>query len=167
METNIYVSELTADLETEFIKGASQSRKLHAPWVSPPSTPQEFQSYLARVQEPAGAAFVIWEWRSDGFAGIVQITNIVMDPFRCGLIDFYAFSGFEGKGLMKEGLAYVVKQAFRTLKLHRLEANIQPENKAAIALAKSCGFKREGFSPAFMKVGTRWRDHERWALLAA
>jgi ribosomal-protein-alanine N-acetyltransferase len=60
-----------------------------------------------------------------------------------------------------------VKQAFKSLKLHRLEANIQPENQAAIALARSCGFKQEGFSPAFMKVGGRWRDHERWALLSA
>ena len=167
MGTDIYVSKLTADLEQQFIKSVSQSRKLHAPWVSPPGMPQEFQSYLARVQEPSGAAFVIWEWSSDGFAGIVQITNIVMDPFRSAHIDFYAFSGFEGKGLMKQGLTHVVKEVFRTLKLHRLEANIQPENTAAIALAKSCGFKLEGFSPAFMKVGGRWRDHERWALLSA
>ncbi|MFG0609044.1 MULTISPECIES: GNAT family N-acetyltransferase [Delftia] len=167
MGTDIYVSTLTADLEQQFIDAVGQSRKLHAPWVSPPSTAQEFQGYLARVQEPSGAAFVIWEWCSDGFAGVVQITNILMDPFRSAHIDFFAFSGFEGKGLMKEGLAHVVKQVFRTSKLHRLEANIQPENKAAIALVKSCGFKLEGLSPAFMKVGGRWRDHERWALLSA
>jgi ribosomal-protein-alanine N-acetyltransferase len=167
MGADIYVSKLTADLEQQFIDSISHSRKLHAPWVSLPSTAQEFQSYLARVQDPSGAAFVIWEWSSDGFAGIVQITNIVMDPFRSAHVDFYAFSGFEGKGLLKQGLTHVVKEVFRTLKLHRLEANIQPENQAAIALAKSCGFKLEGFSPAFMKVGGRWRDHERWALLSA
>jgi ribosomal-protein-alanine N-acetyltransferase len=167
MGTDIYVSRLTAELEQPFIDSVSRSRTLHAPWVSPPGTPQEFQSYLPRVQEPAGAAFVVWEWRSDGFAGIVQITNIVMDPFRSAHIDFFAFSGFERKGLMKEGLTHVVKQAFKSLNLHRLEANIQPENQAAIALARSCGFKQEGFSPAFMKVGGRWRDHERWALLSA
>jgi ribosomal-protein-alanine N-acetyltransferase len=55
--------------------------------------------------------------------------------------------------------------AFKKLKLHRLEANIQPENKASIALAKACGFKKEGFSPKFIKKSGRWRDHERWALL--
>lgn len=112
MGTNIYVSRLTADLEPQFIEAASQSRNFHAPWVSPPCTSQQFQSYLARVQAPAGAAFVIWEWKSDGFAGVVQLTNIVMDPFRTAHIDFYAFSGFEGKGLMKEGLTHAAKQAF-------------------------------------------------------
>ena len=49
MGTDIYVSTLTADLEQQFIDAVGQSRKLHAPWVSPPSTAQEFQGYLARV----------------------------------------------------------------------------------------------------------------------
>ena len=59
----------------------------------------------------------------------------------------------------------VVNFAFKKLRLHRLEANIQPENKASIALAKTCGFKKEGFSPKFIKKGGKWKDHERWALL--
>ena len=30
----------------------------------------------------------------------------------------------------------------------------------------SLGFVREGFSERYVKVGGRWRDHERWALRA-
>jgi ribosomal-protein-alanine N-acetyltransferase len=52
------------------------------------------------------------------------------------------------------------------LKLHRLEANIQPENLASIALVRACGFSKEGLSPRFLKKNGQWRDHERWALLA-
>jgi len=51
------------------------------------------------------------------------------------------------------------------LRLHRLEANIQPENVASIALARTCGFNKEGYSPAYLKIGGRWRDHERWAIV--
>ena len=47
----------------------------------------------------------------------------------------------------------------------RLEANIQPENTASKKLAKACGFRKEGYSPKFLKKGGRWSDHERWALL--
>ena len=65
------------------------------------------------------------------------------------------------------GVLQVIAFAFKKLKLHRLEANIQPENKASIALAKACGFKKEGFSPKFIKKGGQWKDHERWALLSA
>jgi ribosomal-protein-alanine N-acetyltransferase len=68
---------------------------------------------------------------------------------------------------MREGLQQVVRLAFTTLKLHRLEANIQPENLRSVSLARACGFKKEGYSPRYLKIRGRWRDHERWAILAS
>ena len=66
---------------------------------------------------------------------------------------------------MTEGLKLVLRRAFGTLHLHRLEANIQPHNKSSLKLFHRLGFRREGYSPRYLKIGARWRDHERWALL--
>ena len=97
---------------------------------------------------------------------MVNISNSVMGAFRSAYLGYYAFAGFARQGLMREGLRAVVKHAFGTLKLHRLEANIQPANIASIALVRSVGFKLEGYSPRYLKIFGRWRDHERWAILA-
>jgi ribosomal-protein-alanine N-acetyltransferase len=67
---------------------------------------------------------------------------------------------------MSEGLALALAVAYRRLKLHRVEVNIQPGNASSIALVQSAGFTREGFSRRYLKIAGRWRDHERWAMLA-
>jgi ribosomal-protein-alanine N-acetyltransferase len=73
---------------------------------------------------------------------------------------------YAGQGYMREAIELVLREAFLNLRLHRIEANIQPGNHASIALARGAGFSREGFSPRYLKIGGRWRDHERWAILA-
>jgi ribosomal-protein-alanine N-acetyltransferase len=73
-------------------------------------------------------------------------------------------AGFSGQGYMTETLQLVLRDAFTRLRLHRLEANIQPGNAPSLALAARLGFECEGFSPRYLKIGGRWRDHERWAL---
>ena len=65
---------------------------------------------------------------------------------------------------MAEGLELVLRHCFRRLKLHRLEANIQPDNERSKLLVQRAGFRYEGYSPRYLKIGGRWRDHERWAI---
>ena len=62
---------------------------------------------------------------------------------------------------MREGLGLALGHAFKTLRLHRLEANIQPANLASKRLVEGLGFRLEGLSPRYLKIGGRWRDHER------
>src|SRR5262249_23931438 len=99
--------------------------------------------------------------------GVVNVSNVVRGLFRSAYLGYYAFAGFERRGLMRQGLGAVVRHCFQVLKLHRLEANIQPGNPASIAPGTSVRCAKEGYSPRYLKIGGRWRDHERWAILAS
>jgi ribosomal-protein-alanine N-acetyltransferase len=152
--------------EAEFLRRARASRELHDAWVTTTTTPAAFRALLARMSRSNCRGFVVERRAGHEIAGFIAISEIVMGIFRSGYLGYYAFAGFERQGLMREGLERVIREAFGPMRLHRLEANIQPGNRASIALVKACGFQREGYSPRYLKIRGRWRDHERWALRA-
>lgn len=165
--SRVYVQGIELANQREFVASAQASRTFHHPWVKAPADPKAYRAYVLRMQGPQNYAFLVRERTRDALVGVVEITNIVRGIFRSGYLGYYVFVGFERQGLMHEGLLATVRRAFGPLKLHRLEANIQPTNVASIALAKACGFEKEGFSPRYLKIGGRWRDHERWAIVAS
>ncbi len=103
---------------------------------------------------------------SGGIVGVTNLSQIVLKGFQNAYLSYYGMAGFAGRGFMTEAVRLTVGHAFGEIGLHRLEANIQPGNLPSIALAKRAGFRKEGFSPRYLRIDGVWRDHERWALLA-
>ncbi|MBC5765456.1 GNAT family N-acetyltransferase [Ramlibacter albus] len=165
--SRIYLRHPAAADQREFLARVQASRKLHGAWVAAPDTPAKYRMFLRRCADPASCTWFVCRKDTNEIAGLVNVSNIVRGLFQSAYLGYYAFAGFEGQGLMKEGLRAVVRDAFTRMKLHRLEANIQPGNAASIALARGCGFALEGYSPRYLKIAGRWRDHERWAILAS
>ena len=153
--------------QREFVGAARASRALHGSWVRAPDTPPAFRAYMRQMAAPGSHAFLVCRRDSGAIVGVVNVTNVVMGLFRSAYLGYYAFAAHQGQGLMREGLQAVVRHAFVQLKLHRLEANIQPGNAPSITLVKACGFRKEGYSPRYLKIAGRWRDHERWAIVAS
>ena len=101
----------------------------------------------------------------DAIMGFFNLSQIVRRRLQSAYLGYAVGQPFAGQGYMREGIELVLRHAFTTLQLHRIEANIQPGNANSLALARGAGFRREGFSPRYLKIGGRWRDHERWAIL--
>jgi len=157
---------LRAADRSDFLELARTSRALHRGWVSPPRDARAFRALLERSQQPTFRSLLVRRKAGGALVGVFNLSQIFMGPFRSAYLGFYAGSSAAGQGLMTEGLQLALSFAFGRLKLHRVEANIQPANARSIALVKRCGFKLEGFSPRYLKVFGKWRDHQRWAKLA-
>lgn len=157
---------LRQDDQAAFIASARRSRRLHAPWVKAPESEAQFQAYLERMALPGHFPLLLEVAASGELAGVFNLSNAVMGGFRSAYLGYYVFAGHERRGRMTLGLKLFSQHAFTQLKLHRIEANIQPGNLPSIALVKAAGFQLEGYSPRYLKINGRWRDHERWALRA-
>jgi ribosomal-protein-alanine N-acetyltransferase len=158
-------SPAPADCE-EFLAAMRASRTLHRPWLNPPTTPEAYGRVLGRVNDDRFEPLLICRREDGAIVGFCNISEIVRGVFRSGYLGYGAVAAYAGRGYMTEGLQLVLARAFTELGLHRLEANIQPGNSASIALVRRCGFVNEGFSERYLKIGGRWRDHERWAMRA-
>lgn len=141
------------------------SRRLHRGWVTPPTDAAAFRRWMVRCRLPTVRCFLVCRVEDDAIAGVFTLSQIVRGVFQSAYLGYYALEPFAAQGYMGEGLQLTLHQAFAAMKLHRVEANIQPENAASIVLARRAGFRLEGYSPRYLKVAGRWRDHQRWAIL--
>lgn len=162
----VYLFAPSKDCADDFLSMTTGSQSFHRPWVYPAIDAKHFRGYLDRLEKGAARGFCVARNEDDTLVGVININDPVMSGYRSASLGYYGSAAYSGRGYMTAGLALVLDQAFTVMNLHRLEANVQPGNAASLALIKRLGFRKEGFSPGFLRVGGEWRDHERWAILA-
>lgn len=164
MHPRVQLRSPTLDDRDEFIAAMQASRPLHRPWLSPPTTPAAFDEFVRRVDDELYDPMLLVRVDDGVLLGYFALSWIIRGLLQSAFLGYGAVAAHAGRGYMTEGMELVLRRAFTELRLHRVEANIQPGNTASIALARRCGFEREGCSPRYLKIGGRWRDHERWAI---
>lgn len=148
--------------ESVFVVAMQNSQTLHRPWVKSPQTKAEFTQYYQRAQLDNQKSFLVCE--REKIVGVYNISEIVRGVFQSAYLGFYVVANYAGQGYMSRALKLILPKIFDELKLHRIEANIQPKNSHSINLVKANGFRLEGLSPRYLNINGVWCDHERWAL---
>ena len=87
-----------------------------------------------------------------------------------GELSWAVFPDHRGQGVATRGMRLLIRYAFEELGLHRLTANIEPDNRASLRTAGRVGLRREGIVRAGQArrgecLGER-RDHVQLARLA-
>ena len=156
-----------------FVASVRASRSLHGNWVQAPKSAPRFAAYVRRfagaksrrLASATQVGLLVCRTEDDAPVGVFNLSEIVRGAFWSAYLGYYALAPHAGLGYMAEGLVLTLRVAFRSLRLHRIEANVQPGNARSIALVRAAGFRREGFSRRYVRIAGRWRDHERWAML--
>lgn len=147
-----------------FVAGVRASRELHHPWTSPPDTDEAFEAYVERAAAPSMSCRLVV--RDGELAGAYNLSEIVRGSFHNAYLGYYALVPHDGTGAMREAMSLVFAHAFDELGLHRLQANVQPENVRSRNLLEATGWREEGFAERYLFIDGDWRDHVMYAITA-
>lgn len=98
--------------------------------------------------------------------GSVTLTSIVRGSMQSCFLGYKMDRTFLRRGYMREALGAVLSFSFHQLELHRIEANVMPENEPSQALLRSLGFTSEGVARRYLRIQGAWEDHIHMVLLA-
>jgi ribosomal-protein-alanine N-acetyltransferase len=160
----VAIRRITDQDKAEFTRLAEASSELFRPWIIVPTTADEFDAYLGRFDQRTAEGLMVCIRETGAIAGFININEIIRGPYLRGTLGYGAFAPTVRQGYMYEGMGLVLRFAFDDLGLHRLEADIQPDNTASLKLVDKLRFTNEGYSCGFVRINGTWRDHQRWAI---
>lgn len=147
----------------------TRNRAAHARW-NPPQAATVFTAEGQRERLAASAVNVIagsligwWLFAPDApqrALGQIHLSQIARGPFCSAMLGYSIDAACEGRGLMREALEAVLADAFGArVGLHRVQANVRPENARSLALLERLGFVHEGLAREYLFIDGAWRDH--------
>lgn len=117
-----------------------------------------------RQQARVGSALPFATTVSGQFAGQVTVSTIVRGAFNSGHVGYWVDYAHAGRGVTPTALALVVDHCFGAVGLHRIEANVRPENSASRRVLEKLGFREEGLQRRYLSIDGHYRDHIGYAL---
>ncbi len=132
----------------------------------PHPTGGTYSDYLSALNASAraGESFMWGMFVDDRFAGQISLGSISYGSLRNAHIGYWVSREFAGRGITPTAVAMIVDYAFQELKLHRVEINIRPENRASLRVAEKLGLRFEGLRERYLHINGQWADHNAYAI---
>jgi len=150
----------------EYLAASASSRRHFGRWMPVMKDRRAFMAYVERRATRRTFSFLIRRREDDALIGTVGLNDIIQSLTWSANLGYALFAGYTGQGYMTEAIDLALRFGFRSLRLHRVEAGIQPLNQPSRAVVQRLNFRLEGLAKELIRINGRWRDHERWALLA-
>ena len=101
----------------ELVRLARSSRRAHRPWVNPPLTAGAMRRSIQRNEHDTSEMLLVRRRDDQRIVGMFDMSQIFRGGFQNAYLGYWAGAEFAGQGYMAEGLALVLRHAFRTLGL--------------------------------------------------
>lgn len=159
---------LGASDRAEFVRVHRLSDEHFRPW-SPDqegSLDDLFDREIRKVSNPKRHVRWVGVDTDERILGFFNLGEIVRGVFQNAYASWAINVEMVGRGYATEGMWALLDLAFseeRGLGLHRVQANIIPENARSVRLAERVGMRREGVADRYLKIAGTWRDHLMYA----
>lgn len=91
--------------------------------------------------------------------GSVCFNNILHGAFKKCMLGYKLGKSACHHGYMQETLSTLLPIVMDEIKLHRIEAYVQPNNDSSIRLLSRLGFIEEGYLQSYAQINGQWKDH--------
>ncbi len=149
-----------------------------APWEgrSPSGTPASWRdrnsaavfAVMLRTQRKearAGRVLSLAVTVDGRLSGHVTVGGVTRGAFDSAHVGYWVDERVAGRGVMTRALALALDHCYGPVGLHRVEANVRPENVASLRVLEKLGFRPEGRHRRYLFIDEAWRDHLAFALL--
>lgn len=114
---------------------------------------------ISEYNEKKSFRFYIMHIRQRKIIGIIGLNNVIWGAFCSAFLGYKLDKDFVNRGYMSSAVEMLTIYAFKELKLHRIEANVMPKNKASLRVLEKNHFINEGISKYYLNVNGVWEDH--------
>lgn len=141
-------------------------------WLPPMPEGDAFDAHFARQlpSQTDQSVRLAGVTRGGELAALVNLTEIVRGVFQNAYVGWRTHPRLLGQGYATEAVRGCLELAFRPqpqgLGLHRIQANILPDNLASRRVAERCGMREEGVARRYLLIRGEWRDHVMYARTA-
>jgi ribosomal-protein-alanine N-acetyltransferase len=127
---------------------------------------RRIKHYQREARDDLGYAFLMFEADSDRLVGGLTLSNVRRGVTQSAMLGYWLGVRFVGQGHMTAAVRAVLPYAFEQLRLHRVEAAVQPTNGRSVGVLRRAGFAEEGLARRYLKINGVWQDHLLFAILA-
>lgn len=92
--------------------------------------------------------------------------NVWRGSLNSCFLGYWVDGRYAGLGIAPTAVALLADHCFGAVRLHRVEANVRPENAPSRRVVEKLGFREEGLRERYLLIDGAYRDHLCYALTA-